>query len=151
MKNVMRISNWGVILLLPCALGLFAHAVEAQEPAPAAGVSYAGDWSGTTSEGFPISLKVEGDSVTQIQYKITHRGLGWRATTTLYDPVPISAVIRDGKVEHSNSTLSLTGVFASDTSMTGTLRTTHAHPQGLGTGVGDVTFSATKMTTQSEP
>lgn len=112
-----------------------------------------GFWSGTTSQDLPITLRVvEHDGeliVTEIQYTIKMQASGWSVTQTLHQPHLISAIITDGRFSHSSSTRDgtqeISGAFAGDERLSGRLKCTHVHPQGLGTATGDVTLTASKQ------
>lgn len=113
---------------------------------------YVGEWSGTTSQEYPVSLKVENSSgkatVTDISYKIKIRGPSWSVTIFPPQGQPISAEVVDGAFTYKDSlselSLSLRGEFYSASSLRGSLDASWVHPQGLGTAIGKVKFTATK-------
>lgn len=112
-----------------------------------------GLWTGTTSQDLPITVHVEERGgelvVTEIKYTIKMQASGWSVKTELYQPHVISAIITDGRFSHSTSTRDgteeISGAFAGDDSLSGRLKCTHVHPDGLGTATGDVTFTASKQ------
>jgi len=126
---------------------------ESEEAPPRVAAELVGGWSGETSQGFPISLKieeVEGKAVvTWVKFNIRMQGPGFGVTRTMIQPDVISAEVVEGKFQESWSSPGdhssvLNGEFSSPSSLSGSLRVSHPHPQGYGTAVGEVTYTATK-------
>ena len=113
------------------------------------GLKFIGNWSGTTSQNYPISFKIENIGecvgVTQMKYKIYLQGQGWSVTKegTLTFNTPIEIINR--KFNYSGYSLQVNGVFSNSTKLTGNLKASHTHPQGLGTASSPVTYSANKL------
>lgn len=131
------------VLLAACGGGQGGGAVS--NPTP-------GLFSDTTSQDYPISVRVEERGgelvVTEIKYTIEMAASGWSVTTELVQPETIEAIITDGRftysMETSDGTEEISGAFTGDEGLSGRLRCTHVHPQGLGTATGDVTFTASR-------
>jgi hypothetical protein len=131
------------VLLAACGGGQGSGAVS--NPTP-------GLFSGTTSQDYPISVRVEERGgelvVTEIKYTIEMAASGWSVTTELVQPETIEAIITDGRFSYStetpDGTEEISGAFAGDEGLSGRLKCTHVHPQGLGTATGDVTFTASR-------
>jgi len=123
--------------------------VDSDVPITVTAVSnFVGNWSGTTSQNYPISFIVENVGgivgVTQVDYKIDCQGTGWSATTggtLIFNPY---VEIANGEFDYSSSTFSVDGTFNPPT-LSGELGASITHPQGLGTAIGSATYSATKL------
>ncbi|MBD3308751.1 hypothetical protein GF339_20245 [candidate division KSB3 bacterium] len=134
--------------------GIAVTEPEASEDTDYDPAAYIGEWSGKTVQGFPINLKIEEMSgkavVTQVDFSIKMTGTGWSATTTMPQPLSISAEISNGAFHYTgslghNSPFVLTGTFTNASEITGNVQATNVHPQGIGTAVGRTDYTATKQ------
>jgi hypothetical protein len=127
-----------------------------EESKELAAAELAGDWVGKTSQGFPISLKIEdvdGKAViTELNFEMRVQGPRFALTgETLIKPLLVEVV--DGKFHETwpadgpgASPRELKGEFSSPSSLSGSLRESHRHPTRpeYGTAVAEVTYTATK-------
>lgn len=124
------------------------------EKMPALATYYVGNWSGKTSQGYPIELKIENINgkciVTQLRYKIKLEGLawGWSKTLDRLSPQPVSAKCVSYEFSYKgkfgSNLIELTGYFVSASMLKGTLKETNIYPVDIITAVGEVTYTATK-------
>ena len=115
------------------------------------GQEYIGEWSGTTSQGYSIDLKVEEIGgivgVTQVEFKLSMYYSGWNSwscTTggTLKFGPPLKIV--DNKFDESGYDLSIDGVFTDPNTLSGNISGSNTHPQYLTTAHGSATYNASK-------
>lgn len=155
------IGAWVCLAALITAAG--AHAQQShttdtvsEESKEFTATELAGDWVGKTSQGFPISLKIEDEDgkavITELNFEIRVRGPRFAFTgETLIKPLSVEVV--DGKFHETwpaqgsgGSPRELKGEFSSPSSLSGSLRESQRHPTRpeYGTAVGEVTYTATK-------
>jgi hypothetical protein len=145
------------LLTLICFLGLQLLLVNqntAQEAPVLTTSDYVGSWSGTTSQGFPISLEIEdlrGHAVvTKLGYKITLEGMawGWSKTSDMLIPRSIVAYVMNNKFHFTgyflDNPIEITGEFVTPTQIQGSLKESNVFPGGVVTAKGDVTYVATR-------
>lgn len=139
-KNVLGAIFFILLLLLESA----AHC----EDNKISIADYIGNWSGKTSQGHPISFKVENvagvATVTGVKYILKMTGSSYSSTKTRYQPAAIKAKIIYGKFEHSGE-FDFSGSFVKKNVIEGILKEVNVHPQGYGKAVGNVTYSASKV------
>lgn len=144
------IATWFLVVsMLQISLG------SAEEMPSLSTADYVGIWSGKTSQGFPISLKIENINskvvVTQLGYKIILEGLAWgwdKTTNKLDEPWLISADVINRKFnleeKFPSCIIELSGDFISTSLLNGTLKETSVHPMDIVTAIGKVTYTAAK-------
>lgn len=113
--------------------------IETSTPVP----NYEGVWSGTTSQGKPISFVVEGDAVTTYSIQAEMQGVG--CSSKVESTIGLNAPIVDRAFEDSteigDATHVIQGSFDSDSSASGTLQ--YAGTVGC-SGRVEVEWTATK-------
>jgi len=129
-----------VILLAACGSNKTAS-----DPTP-------GTFSGKTSQGNIFTLVVKntpnGLAVTSVQYKVKVSGSGWSVTIDYVQPLDCLLYIKEGRFSGSvelngtDAPAEFSGAFFEEKLVEGRFKQTKEHPQGLGSGTADVTFSA---------
>jgi hypothetical protein len=137
-------------LLVTVMLADFGYA----EMRPALSSYYIGNWSGTTSQGLPIRLKIEdidgATVVTQLGYEIILEVMarGWSKTVDRLEPQPIwvkfTAYEFSYKERFDLYSVELTGYFVSSSLLKGTLKETNIYPVDIIIAAGEVTYTAKK-------
>ena len=113
-----------------------------------------GTFKGSTSQGNEFTLMIENINgeitVTSIQYKVKIKGEGWSVTIDYVQPLECQLAVKDGRfmgtipLTGGDPPVEISGVFYGDDEVQGRLKQTKVHPQGLGSGIADITFSANK-------
>lgn len=147
MRTKFSISIIIVILILVTACGGGGSDQAAANPTE-------GTFKGSTSQGNDFTLVLEAISgkitVTSIQYKVKMKGDGWSATIDYIQPLECQLAVKDARfmgtipLTGGDPPVEISGVFYGDDEVQGRLKQTKVHPQGLGSGIADITFSANR-------